>query len=588
MKSLSILQCIICFCLPCLVFADAGDLDPTFDGDGKVITHVSAGIDIVEDVVIQPDGKIVVAGVSSGDFAVARYNADGTLDAGFGTAGITTTDFNGPSDHAYDVALQSDGKIVVTGAAADVSLTDFGVVRYNTDGSLDSSFGSGGKVSTDFSNDNDYALAVAIQSDGKIVVAGNTAIGGLFYFGVVRYNSNGALDGGFGTGGKLHHFPFGYAQDIAVQSDGKIISAGRVTTSGDEEFALGRYNPDGSLDTSFNGTGEVTTDFNGLPDECESIAIQADGKIVAVGRARMSGPDDFGIARYNSDGSLDSSFGSAGKVATDFFGAGDGGYSVAIDANGKIIVAGYAENFGPLDTAVVRYNSDGSIDTDFGNSGKAIFDYASSNDWANGIALQADGQIVVAGISYDPDQSFALARLDGSSGSSSCIFCDDFEDGVIATNWTYVKPVWNEALGFLTGIPAGGKAEAIALPVFSGCSLCTVQTSMRSKGGPGNKMWLFAWYTDKSNTLEVLMKEESDKWVMKQKSGGVVVAKAKGSATILPNTFYLVKLEFDGTNFNLSVDGTLITSMVAAVTPNGTIGFRVKNTTGDYAFIQVD
>jgi uncharacterized delta-60 repeat protein len=588
MKSLSILQILIFCFAPSVLMANAGDLDPTFDGDGKVITHVSAGIDMIEDLAIQPDGKIVAAGVSSGDFAVARYNTDGSLDSTFGAGGIVITDFNGPSDHAYDVALQSDGKIVVVGSAANVSLTDFGVVRYNSDGSLDSSFGAGGKVTTDFSNDNDSAYAVAIQSDGKIVVAGNVAIGGLFYFGIVRYNSNGAIDAGFATGGKLHHFPVGYAQDVAIQADGKIISAGRVTTSGDEEFALARYNPDGSFDATFNGTGEVITDFNGLPDECEAIVIQTDGKIVAVGRARMSGPDDFGIARYNSDGSLDTTFGTGGKVTTDFFGAGDGAYSVGIDANAKIIVAGYAENFGPLDSAVVRYNSDGSIDTDFGNNGKAIFDYAASNDWANGVTLQADGKIVVAGIVYDPDQSFALARLDGTSGSPSCLFCDDFEDGVIDTNWTYIKPAWNESSGLLTGIPAGGKAEAIATPVFAGCSVCTVQTSMRTQGGLGNKMWLFGWYTDKQNTIELLMKEQNDKWVLKQKAGGVVVAKTKGSSAILPNTFYLVKLEFDGTNFNLSVDGTLIATMVAAATPNGTIGFRVKNTTGDYAFIQVD
>jgi uncharacterized delta-60 repeat protein len=588
MKSLSILQTFIFICLPCLLLANAGDLDPTFDGDGKVITHVSASIDMIEDIVIQPDGKIVVAGVSSGDFAVGRYNSDGSLDSTFGSGGIVTTDFNGPSDHAYDVALQPDGKIVVAGWAANVSLTDFGVVRYNTDGSLDSSFGAGGKVTTDFQNDNDSAYAVAIQSDGKIVVAGDVAIGGLFYFGIVRYNSNGALDSSFGVGGKLHHFPFGYAQDVGIQADGKIISAGRVTTSGDEEFALARYNPDGSFDTTFNGTGEVVTDFNGLPDECEAIGIQSDGKIVAVGRARTGGPDDFGIARYNSNGTLDTTFGTSGTVTTDFFGAGDGAYSVAIDADGKIVVAGYAENFGPLDTAVVRYNSDGSIDTEFGNSGKAIFDYAASNDWANGVSLQSDRKIVVAGISNDPDQSFALARLDGSSGSPACLFCDDFEDGVIAANWTYIKPAWNESLGFLTGIPAGGKAEAIAAPVFSGCTVCTVQTSMRTQGGAGNKMWLFAWYQDKQNSIELLMKEQNDKWVMKQKAGGVVVAKAKGSSTILPNTFYLVKLEFDGTNFKLSVDGTLLATMPAGATPNGTIGFRVKNTTGDYAFIQVN
>ena len=139
------------------------------------------------------------------------------------------------------------------------------------------------------------------------------------------------------------------------------------------------------------------------------------------------------------------------------------------------------------------------------------------------------------------------AQIEEQCPTPSCLFCDYFDDGVPPADWTYVKPAWTESNGNLIGTPQGRKAETIASPAFVGCSTCTVETSMMSAGGANNKLWLLAWYRDKNNTIELLMKEESDKWVLKQRVGGSVVAKAKNSAeTIIPNIFYNVQLSLDG------------------------------------------
>lgn len=574
------------------VFANAGDLDLTFDADGKVITDLSGGTDQISALAIQPDGKIVAAGVSFADFGVARYNADGSLDTGFGTNGVATYDFDGFPDRARAVALQQDGKIVVVGESNENSAQNFGLVRYNSDGTLDAGFGTGGAVFTDFAGNNDYAYAVAIQPDGKIVVAGDVGIGGLFYFGLARYNSDGSLDGAFGTAGKMFNFPNGSANSLAIQPDGKIVAAGTVLTGGsDPDFAVARYNSDGSLDTAFNSTGEVTTDFSGTGDSLAGLALQSNGKIIVAGSALISGTTDFALIRYNSDGSLDTTFGSGGKVSTDFALQADFATSVEVQADGKIVAAGLATiSTDPGDSAIARYNTDGTLDAGFGANGKVTIDYASSYDTASDVAIQADGKIVIAGTATAPSYAFTLARLEGGSSTPpACLFCDDFENGILDPNWTYTKPTWNETGGNLIGAPAGGKAEAFASPVFSaGCSLCTVETGIRTAGGPQNSIWLFAWYKDKANFVELIMKEEKDRWILKQHSAGAVVAKAKGVAPILPNVFYSVKISYDGAKFTLTVDGAVLATTVAGAAPSGTVGYRVKRTTGSFAFIQVN
>jgi hypothetical protein len=170
-----------------------------------------------------------------------------------------------------------------------------------------------------------------------------------------------------------------------------------------------------------------------------------------------------------------------------------------------------------------------------------------------------------------------------------CLFCDDFNNGTIDPNWTYLKPVWTESGGDLIGTPPGGKkSPALATPVFTGCSLCTVNASLQSSGGLGNRIWLLAWYLDKQNKIELLMKEESDIWVLKQWVNGNVVAKAKAKSVIDPNVPYDVSVSYDGTSFHFSVGGTNLIDLVAVGTPNGTVGFQLKRTIGHFNQIVVN
>ena len=258
--------------------------------------------------------------------------ADGDLDPLFGSGGMVMTDIGKSTDLAEAVAIQADGKLVVVGTTYknnDFSNEDFVVTRYNTDGTLDITFGNQGKVRTDFPGLAAVPSSVVIQPDGKIVVAGGafplfTFLGD---FKVVRYNPNGSLDQSFGDGGIVTTiFPAGsYAFDVALQSDGKIIAAGTFFVdfdpgeSSDTDFALARYNPDGTPDATFGNGGQVTTDFVGFEDDAFSVLIQPDGKIVAVGSANNPATFyDFAAARYLSNGTIDTTFGVAGKVSTDF------------------------------------------------------------------------------------------------------------------------------------------------------------------------------------------------------------------------------------------------------------------------------
>jgi uncharacterized delta-60 repeat protein len=340
---------------------------------GKVTTSFGAGTFVgAFGVAIQPNGKIVTAGEFSGgvssDFALARYNTDGSLDSSFGTNGKVITDFGaGSDDYAYAVAIQPSGKIVVAGVSNVSGSDDFALARYNADGSLDGSFGTAGKVITGFGGFRDQAFAVAIQPNGKIVAAGKSNVASNSDFALARYNADGTLDSSFGTGGQVRtgsgiSTAAGGAGAVAIQSDGKIAAAGFgfFLVSGSYDLALARYNADGSLDSSFGTGGKVTTDFGASDDYASAIAIQSNGKIVAggVSVATATGNSDFALACYSVDGSLDSSFGTGGKVITGF-GAGtlDGANAVAIQPNGQIVAAGISRTSGTNDFALARYLS---------------------------------------------------------------------------------------------------------------------------------------------------------------------------------------------------------------------------------------
>jgi len=393
-----------------------GVLDPTLDGDGKVLTYI--GVDTrVHDLVLQPDGKILVAGstqtTTGYDFALVRYTIDGSLDPTFNGNGIVTTDF-GDDDYGIAVTLQPDGKILVagySGGGLDPSIDgDFALARYLPNGSLDTTFHGDGKVTTDFYGHSDISNAVAVQPDGKVILAGGAAIGttySYYDFALARYTETGALDPSFGNHGKTTIDFHGYhdmVNSIGVQDDGKILAVGYTGYSTPaSDFAIARYTSAGSLDTTFGYEGKVITDFDGCMDYAYGLALLPDGRFVVAGRSdHYNIIHNFVLSRYFSNGSLDISFGLAGKVASDFSGMAHGAYDLAMQSNGKILVAGVVHLETTTDDyGIARYNPNGSLDLGFGVDGLIttdIFGY----DEAEAMKLLPDGRIVVAGYSGPP------------------------------------------------------------------------------------------------------------------------------------------------------------------------------------------
>ncbi len=404
---------------------DALSLDASFSDDGKVTVSFSERDDVGSGIAVQPNDKIVVVGTSddrsgSSDFAVARFNTDGSLDPSFNGDGRVTTRFSARDDVGSGIAVQSDDKIVVVGTSDNKSgRSEFAVARFNVDGSLDPRFNFTGKVIVSFSGGNDVGSGIAVQPNGKIVVVGTSDDGsGSSEFAVARFNVDGSLDLSFNFTGKVT-VSFSGGNDvgsgIAVQPDDKIVVVGTSDDgSGISELAVARFNVDGSLDPAFSGDGKVTTSFTPGYDVGSGIAVLSDGKIAVVGTSDDLNTTWFAVARYNVDGSLDSSFLFDGTVITKFSFAGDDmGSGIAIQSDDKIVVVGAADDErGALKFAVARFNADGSFAANANSTGKVTTSFSPGDDVGSGIAIQSDDKIVVVGTSDDGSGSsdFALAR----------------------------------------------------------------------------------------------------------------------------------------------------------------------------------
>lgn len=451
--------------------AQNGVLDNTFGTNGRVITDISAEENEARDIVIQPDGKIVVAGRSIAgiynQFALARYNTNGSLDNTFGSGGLLVTNVSAGDDVIRGMALQPDGKIVVVGYAG-VANEYLAIVRYNTNGTLDNTFATNGIDSLliiDNPGDGDRSVPndVKIQSDGKIVVAGlvkNSV--GVERFAIVRYNTNGTLDASFGSGGKqiiVYGAGDGELESLAIQTDGKIVIAGHYDNGGDRDIYVGRINQFG-MDNSFGTNGNVTYDFGSGDDEVWTLALQNDGKIVVAGNVSNGSDKDFGLLRYDASGVLDNTFGTAGAVITEL-GANIDDYPLQaiMQPDNKILVAGV--QFGTTqDLVIARYNANGTLDNAFGTNGLVIEDINNTDDIAFDIALQSDGKIVITGVS---DGDFMTSRYtSGLVGIEDIVELSSFNLYPNPVKDQLIITTENEKINNIKMMDATGKTISIA------------------------------------------------------------------------------------------------------------------------------
>lgn len=389
--------------------ADAGTLDLSFGTSGIGSADLGGPYEGVGAVALQPDGMIVAAGEVGQDFGIARYGPSGDLDPSFGNGGKVITSFDSLVAPANALAILPDGRLLAVGGGpslAGVVSWGFDVARYLPDGTLDPSFGQGGTVRTEAPLNG--AHAVVVLSDDRFVVGGDASPG---QFGLVRYLSNGDLDPTFGGDGVVLTARQGVdglqLLGLILQPDGRVVAAGWS----DGGFFLARYNDDGELDPSFGDGGTVITTFTRGLHGASALTIQPDGKLVAAGQAGSGPRCSLALARYNTDGSLDGSFGGDGRVRTDL---GDGCERISevrVQPDGMIVAVGGAGPSGNQDLAVIRYTENGSLDASFGQGGVSLVDISSASDWAYGLALQPDGKIVAAGISGWP-VDWVLVRLE--------------------------------------------------------------------------------------------------------------------------------------------------------------------------------
>jgi uncharacterized delta-60 repeat protein len=414
-NSIAVLAIVGLLALPAVALATEGDLDPSFGTGGQVVTPVGGG-GLGYAVKTDSQGRIVVAGWAGGypnfDFGVARYLTDGSLDKTFNGTGVATKSIM-TLDQAYGVAIDSQDRIVIAGTDGP----DFALVRYTAQGALDNSFGTGGVVTTDMGNPA-TALAVALDSQGRIVLGGYAYNGSDDDFALARYTAGGALDPTFGTGGKVIT-PMGTSSNdqidsLALDAQGRIVVSG-YTSSGatNTGLALARYTDTGDLDSSFGTGGKVLPPLATEDDEGTSLAIDPQGRIVVGGHSGPFPSRDFAIWRFDANGNPDTSF-NGGRAVTSIGVNTDTASAVAIDGQGRILEAGTTNNGTSDDFGVVRWTTLGALDHSFGSDGRMVSGFGpSSQDDANALTIDARQRIIVAGDTNAAGGGFAVARFIG-------------------------------------------------------------------------------------------------------------------------------------------------------------------------------
>ena len=390
-------------------YGQSGVLDTSFGNNGIVTTVISGTYNLGHTAVVQPDGKIIVAGEagesSTYKVAVVRYNTDGTLDSTFGNSGTLLVQVGSDRSYARNISLQPDGKIVIGAYTYDDIAADFAVVRLNADGTLDNSFGTNGITIVD-NGSHEVVDAMTLLSDGRIILAGNNYDNFL----AARFNTDGSLDTSFGTNGWAStEFNSSYSQvkDATAQDDGKILLSGFGTdiSTGRYKIAVARFNTDGAIDNTFGTSGQVYFNIGSFDDYGAGVAVQTDGKIMIGGYTILDSnfsKYDFAAVRLNSDGTFDNSYGTNGIAISSVI---DNGRNYAeqmlLQPDDKIVLMGFVgAGSNDDDMGMVRFDTNGNLDATFGNGGKVITDVGGRYDYGKAIAIQPDNKIILAGYSY--------------------------------------------------------------------------------------------------------------------------------------------------------------------------------------------
>jgi len=487
MKSLCLTLSLLCSFHLC-TNAQSGYLDLSYSEDGIFTADLGGnGFDIVYNSTLQTDGKLLLTGISNGDFAIMRLMPDGTPDPLFGNDGLSLVDYAGNSDRSHAVVVQPDGRIVIAGETQINNQGDFAILRILPDGTPDSTFGIHGWAVTDLGTQYEFPNCVALQDDGKIIAAGKKVGTPLSDMAMVRYHPDGRVDSLFGNDGivETNIREEDEAFSIAIQPDGQIILAGFASISASGDFAVTRYNPDGTLDKFFGEGGKVITDIDGVnaSDFIKAMVLLPDGKILVVGNANNSyfdGQADVGMVRYDQNGILDPEFGVGGIKVTSF-GAFTNSHGLAVQPDGKILFGGISNVINEDKRwLLARFQSNGALDEGFGTGGFTTTKVPGNNDYATAVHIQSDSRIILTGMSgSNPDLDFAAARYIADfvlTYTINQISCNGANDGSITV----------DASGGVA--PYGYSINGIEFQsenTFSGLAPGTYNIIIKESNGPG-------------------------------------------------------------------------------------------------------
>ncbi len=461
-----------------MTYSQPGTLDGDFDADGVLILNATAVLRSAAAVAQQTDGMLLVAGageISMNRIAfVARLNPDGSYDQNFGNAGLTTNGFGAQDIVVKAMTLQPDGKILIAGTSVVTEYLYF-VSRFETDGSIDATFGVNGSTQVTVGTGLRILSDMKLQSDGKIVIGGvvqNSDVD----IALVRLNADGSLDNSFSFDGKVETNVNGSDElsALAIDSDGKILIAG--STLSNERSLLVRYNSDGTLDNTFGTNGKMEYDLSPAQEGFDDLFIDGQGRLLLAGLAdNNSSGNDFLAVRTLSDGSLDLSFSFDGMVQTDFFGSNDEAAALVLQPDGKLLLTGSSQD-GNRSIALVRYLGDGTLDTDFGTNGKVTTDVSTSS-FAEDVIIQADGKILVGATSYLTDYQGTLVRY--ISGINIGI---GEVDTYIGSTLVFPNPITNDQVTIEYELKSN---EMISIELFdlNGKIIALLQPSVRQQAG---------------------------------------------------------------------------------------------------------